>query len=867
MDKKLDPYLIELESRIQILELENETLSAMAEENLLLNRAFEDINNIDNIENLFHHTLEGISILLNIPFVGLFENINDHFTCIDSYALFSNTDTIHINFAVSENRFLQIELEKPCILYKSDNSFTFNYPGSDFVANEVILVALKSEAIKNRFFVFVSDENGTDLATRVNVFEKVVKIISAKLNRIFYQTELEKLNAELEQKVTDRTKELFKQNQEYLSLNEEYKTTNEELIIAKEKAEESEKQFRSLFDNAADAIFIADAESGIIANANKAAANLLKLPIDSLIGLHQRELHPPEVNNFSESTFRKQKKEIEEMNFANPVETRVLCFDGTEIPVEVLASKVFYRGSECIMGIFRDITERKRAEVALKRSEAEWRNLFESANDAIIIFEPESEIILQANQKASEIYGFSKEELIGMSLKTRTKDVAKGEKQIKQTLDVGRYVNFETQQFNKDGDPVIFLINATAIDYDGRKAILSINRDITQRKRIEEELIKAKEKAEESDRLKTAFLQNMSHEIRTPLNAIMGFSSLLSKYFNDKEKLEDFSKIIEKRGNDLLNIINDVLDISKIESGQSALNIENCNVNELFEELNLFFNEYKKKINRQGIVLQFHAMADESLYFVKTDKHKLKQILINLVSNALKFTEKGSVACGYSLENNKLQFYVSDTGIGIPADKHEFIFERFSRIETIISEKLVGGTGLGLSIVKRLVKLLGGHVWLQSDSGKGSAFYFTIDYLQAGTTHSSNLKQEAKQGIITDKAILIVEDDLYNAEYLKEILNTVSSNILTVNNGLAALKLVKEQQIDIILMDIRLPDISGYEASRMILDVNPDMKIIAQTAYAADTESQKALEAGCIDYISKPIKEEQLLTIIRKYLI
>jgi hypothetical protein len=346
----------------------------------------------------------------------------------------------------------------------------------------------------------------------------------------------------------------------------------------------------------------------------------------------------------------------------------------------------------------------------------------------------------------------------------------------------------------------------------------------------------------------------------------MGFSSLLSKYFNDKEKLADFSKTIEKRGNDLLDIINDVLDISKIESGQSTLNIENCNVNELFDELSLFFNEYKKEINRQGIILQFHTLTDKSICLIKTDKHKLKQILVNLVSNALKFTEKGSIACGYSLENNKLQFYVSDTGIGIPIDKHEFIFERFSRIEAIISKKLVGGTGLGLSIVKGLVKLLGGNVWLQSECNKGSIFYFTIDYIQAGATNNDIRVSEKQKEIITDKAILVVEDDLYNAEYLKEILQSVSSNIITVAAGLLAVEIVKTQKTDLVLMDIRLPDISGYEASRLILDVNPDMKIIAQTAYAEDTESQKALEAGCVDYISKPTKQEQLLTMIRKYL-
>jgi signal transduction histidine kinase/CheY-like chemotaxis protein len=379
------------------------------------------------------------------------------------------------------------------------------------------------------------------------------------------------------------------------------------------------------------------------------------------------------------------------------------------------------------------------------------------------------------------------------------------------------------------------------------------------------ELLNAKEKAEESDRLKTAFLQNMSHEIRTPMNAIMGFSSLLPQNFNKKEKLEQYSEIIGQRCGDLLDIINDILDISKIESGQNTISIEECNINELFTELDLFFEDYQLRLKKPNISLLFNHQPEESLATIKTDKLKLKQVIINLVSNSLKFTETGSVECGYKQENNKLQFYVRDTGIGIPRDKHDFVFERFSQLNHP-SIKNAGGTGLGLAIVKGLVNILGGDVWLESEYNKGTTVYFTIDYFKANTLNIKPVIVEDKQKLITDKTILIVEDDYYNSAYLKEVTENIVSNIIIVANGLSAVKISQEQKIDIILMDIHLPDISGYEATRLILKNNPEAIIIAQTAYAAIDEHQKAIDAGCVDYISKPIKQKQLLTMLSKYL-
>jgi PAS domain S-box-containing protein len=448
--------------------------------------------------------------------------------------------------------------------------------------------------------------------------------------------------------------------------------------------------------------------------------------------------------------------------------------------------------------------------------------------------------------------------------------------------------NYENEIVKKNGDILIVSWNNSAL-YDNHKNVIgtaSIGQDITQNKRdellllektkeieaqneeyiqINEELFNAKNKAEESDRLKTAFLQNMSHEIRTPMNAIMGFSGLLAENFNKREKLEQYSKIIEQRCNDLLDIINDILDISKIESGQSTLNIEYCNFKELFTELCSFFDKYQKRYHKEHIKLLIDQPCKESITEIKTDKVKLKQILINLITNAFKFTDSGTVKIGYCLDNHKLIFHVSDTGIGIPKDKYDFIFERFAQLNHPVSQN-IGGTGLGLSIVKGLVKQMGGDVWLESDCQKGTTFYFTINYEQSELENQKPLPNNNYSDVVVwDKTILVVEDDVYNALYLKEILLDRFSSVHVVSTGNEAIQFIQRQLVDLILMDVRLPDITGYQATKVILQDHPNIKIIAQTAYAAFDEPQKALAAGCIDFISKPTKQEHLLTLLKKY--
>ncbi len=419
---------------------------------------------------------------------------------------------------------------------------------------------------------------------------------------------------------------------------------------------------------------------------------------------------------------------------------------------------------------------------------------------------------------------------------------------------------------SSNGKPVVYVYLSGIVMKNENLCYLAAI-DISERKLMEIDLKIAKEKAQECDRLKTAFLNNMSHEIRTPLNAIKGFSSLLVENHMDKAKLEKYSKIIDQRSNDLLEIINDLLDIAKIESGQLPIYMGNCNIDELFKELSSQFIEYKKNNSKQHIQFRLKVNCNLENLNIITDKGKLKQIFVNLITNAFKFIIKGQVTVGCNLTDNKLMFYVSDTGIGITPDQQNKCFERFVQLKH--NENLsVGGTGLGLAITKELVEMLGGEIFLESEPGKGSTFSFTCPYrISNPKPKIGSVMNQSNDLIFHNKTILVVEDDTYSADYIREIISNKGSKILSASTGKKAIELVTNHSIDLVLMDIALPDIDGYEVSSQIRQIQPGIKIIVQTAYASEADRQKALEFYLNDYISKPIQTEMLLSMIKKHLI
>ncbi len=383
------------------------------------------------------------------------------------------------------------------------------------------------------------------------------------------------------------------------------------------------------------------------------------------------------------------------------------------------------------------------------------------------------------------------------------------------------------------------------------------------------EIEKAKEKAEESDRLKSAFLANMSHEIRTPMNGILGFAELLKESQLTGEQQQEYISIIEKSGIRMLNIINDIVSISKIESGLISVSLQESNINDQLDYIHKFF---KPEVQGKGIQFSINKSLPASGASIITDREKLFAILSNLIKNAVKFTEKGSIEVGYKLKKSggglDVEFYVQDTGIGLPKDRQEAIFERFIQAD-MSGADAHQGAGLGLSISKAYVEMLGGKIWVESQEGKGSTFYFSLPY----HTEEKDSKPDGHESMdVTDfkpdskLSTLIVEDDDTSIMLIKLAIKSFSREIIHVRSGTEAVAAcLNNPDIDLVLMDIQIPELDGYEATRQIREFNKNVIIIAQTAFALSGDKEKAIAAGCNDYIPKPIYKEKLLQLIAKY--
>jgi len=533
-------------------------------------------------------------------------------------------------------------------------------------------------------------------------------------------------------------------------------------------------------------------------------------------------------------------------------------------------ARTYHGRTISISGSFQDITRRKQAELELVASNKNYETLFNENVDGITIFNIGKKelpsIILDLNEGAATMLGYPKEELIKINPNDLEPNINPEtlSRRIEELKTKGNS-NFETTLQCRNGDKIVVDIKSLVINYANRLAIMNIARDITQRKLIENELTIAKEHAEESDRLKSAFLANMSHEIRTPMNGILGFANLLKEPGLSGEKQQAYIKIIEKSGARMLNIINDIVDISKIEAGLMNVTIRETDINEKIEFIYIFF---KPQVDEKRMQLLFKNTLPAKEATIRTDIEKVYSILTNLVKNAIKYSNKGTIEFGYIKKGEVLEFYVKDTGIGIPKDRQAAIFERFIQAD-VADTRAFQGAGLGLSISKAYVEMLGGTIWAESEEGIGSTFYFTLPY-NAEPDRKKAIRKVAlahnEKNQIKDLKILIAEDDEASEMLITINVNKFGKKILKARSGFEAVEFCRNNpDLDLILMDIQMPVINGYEATRQIRQFNTDIVIIAQTAFGLSGDREKAIEAGCNDYIAKPINKDELLSLIQKY--
>lgn len=478
------------------------------------------------------------------------------------------------------------------------------------------------------------------------------------------------------------------------------------------------------------------------------------------------------------------------------------------------------------------------------------------------------------NNSACSMLDYSKDELVKMSIFDIVPEFSEDVwlEYWNQLKKKGSYViqlYYKTRMGNEIPVEVAFNFR----EFEGEEFNFVFSRNITERKISEEKLKNAKEKAERSDKLKSVFLANMSHEIRTPMNAIIGFINLLGDSDITQDQKDEIIDLAQLSSNDLLNIISDIIDVSKIEADELTVNKSLNYVNRLIKGIHKIYLKDINYIQKENLELKLDLELNSDRIAVFTDPARFKQVMSNLINNALKFTDEGEIIIGYNQitqgGRKLLKFYVKDTGIGIPNEKLDVIFDRFNQLVDD-RRKSYKGTGLGLAISKKLVDLLGGQIGVESREGVGSEFNFTLPYQVLDSPDTPEESKDLKPAKInwSEKTILIVEDTPSNYYLLEHYLKPTKVKLFWAKSGKEAIDLFKqEDKFDLVLMDIQLPGINGYEATKLIKAHNKDVPVIAQTAYALSGEKEHSLNEGCDDFISKPVKKEMFIELISNYLL
>lgn len=527
-----------------------------------------------------------------------------------------------------------------------------------------------------------------------------------------------------------------------------------------------------------------------------------------------------------------------------------------------------------LRGIAQDITERKLVYEELKKEKQFNENINELSPACIYIHDIELDTTTYLNEQYTELMGYTLDDINNMTQAEKENLFHPEDRnpffESLQNVYSGKSNSITEYRFrNKDGKYIWCYSIVSPFEINDENEVIKLIGvfiDISEKKKVEQALRVAKLKAESSNILKNQFLANMSHEIRTPMNSLTGFAHLLGEDDLDNEIRSKYIDYIQSSSKQLLNLIDDIIDVSKIESGELKLSYDNIRLSSLFRTISENFKEIQKAKEKTHIQIACKIPVEHDNIRVCTDSGRLKQVLSNLLDNALKFSHRGTIEFGYSLEANKIHIYVKDQGIGIPEEKSQFIFDRFGRIE--YKEKKYEGTGLGLSICSGIVNLLGGTLAVESDLGVGSTFTFDIPHDNSLCTTEEDIEYKSSPNNINKQAcILIAEDDKFNIAYFKAMFRKTDFKVLFAADGKQAVDLYKTTEgIDLILMDIRMPVMDGFEACKNILKYNPQAKIIAQTAFAMAGDKEKCLSLGFADYLSKPILKDVLFDKINYWL-
>lgn len=621
--------------------------------------------------------------------------------------------------------------------------------------------------------------------------------------------------------------------------------------------ERSEKRFESMANVAPVGIF-RTLPNGYTTYVNPKWTELSGISAENALGDGWLSAVHPEDRELLAATWNTEKHQ----NKTSVAEYRFLHIDGREVAVLGQAEPEFDANNKLIgfFGTITDITERKKTEISLRNSEEKFRNIFENHSAIKLLIDPETGAIVDANFAAAKFYGWSQKELKKMKIQQINllpqNQILAEMKNVK----TGKSGNFEFQHRLANGNVRDVEVFSSKVNIDGKDFLHSIIQDITEKKKLYDELLVAKEKAEESDRLKTSFLNNISHEIRTPMNGILGLAELLKMPGLSGEEKEKFIGLIDLSGRRMINTISDIVEISKIETGQVEVTLQKTNLNGIINEV---FKRYKPEAEAKNLELNCRTEPAFDEVMIVTDEHKLSQTLKYLVNNAIKFTREGAVNFGYEFVENHIRFYVKDTGIGLTDKQKEIVFQRFMQGSNMLTRNYEG-VGLGLSISLAYVEMLGGKFWVESELEKGSVFFFEIPITEPRPAEPENKGKT----LINGKAhVLLVDDEPVSLMFLNFLLQQKNLNILEATNGKEALEIIKSNpEINLVIMDLKLPVMDGFEATKQIKLLRPELPVIAQTAFAFPDDKRKAKDAGCDEVIIKPVIKELFFKVIANYI-